>query len=211
LELRDAVRRRHMVRSFRADPVADDALDRVLDAGRRAPSAGFSQGCDLLVLRSPAARTRFWDVAFPTPGRSRHPWPGLFEAPVVIVPLADADTYLRRYRDPDKRHTGLGESAERWPVPYWLTDTAMAVQNMLLAATDEGLGALFFGLFGPPDGALERPPDAVSSAVKSAFGVPEGRLLVGAVALGHPGEDRASASVGRGRRPLDEVVHHDRW
>ena len=44
------------------------------------------------------------------------------------------------------------EREEAWPVPYWQTDTAMAVQNLLLLAEDRGLGALFFGLFGGPRG-----------------------------------------------------------
>jgi nitroreductase len=194
-----------MVRNFRADPVDDDVLDRVLDAGRRGPTAGFSQGYDFLVLRDESSRAQFWDLSFPPAGRERYPWPGLFEAPVVVVPVAHLEAYLARYRKPDKQHTGLGDSAERWPVPYWLTDTAMAVENMLLAAVDEGLGALFFGLFGEGGSGVDE------AELLRSFGIPEDRKPLGALAIGHPGDVRPSQSVSRGRREREAVLHYERW
>jgi membrane-associated protease RseP (regulator of RpoE activity) len=65
----------------------------------------------------------------------------------LIIPLAHAQAYVDRYAEPDKTTTGLGHSADDWPVPYWLVDTAMSSMLMLLAAVDQGLGALFFGIF----------------------------------------------------------------
>lgn len=188
-----------MTRSFRPEPLPEGSLDRVLDAGRRAPSAGYSQGTAFLVLESPEARRRYWDVTFPPERRLDYPWPGLFDAAALIVVLADEEAYLARYRESDKAASGLGESVDAWPVPYWLTDAAMAAENLLLAATDEGLGALFFGIFSGEAEVLE------------AFGVPERLGAVGVVALGLPAGDRPSRSLARGRKPLDEVVHRDRW
>jgi nitroreductase len=75
----------------------------------------------------------------------------------------------------------------------------MAVQNLLLAAVDEGLGALLFGVF-----EHER-------AVLAAFGVPEGRRALGVIALGHPAPDEPGASARRPRRSLAEVTHRGRW
>ena len=45
---------------------------------------------------------------------------------VIVLPLADADAYVSRYAQPDKERTGLGASADAWPVPYWYIDTGMA-------------------------------------------------------------------------------------
>jgi nitroreductase len=50
MELRDVVRRRRMVRKFEQKPIPDDVLKRVLETARHAPSAGFSQGFDFVVL-----------------------------------------------------------------------------------------------------------------------------------------------------------------
>jgi nitroreductase len=199
MELRDVVRRRRMVRNFTADPVSPDVLARVLDAARRAPSAGFAQGLDLLVLEGREQTERFWSCTFTPEARAGFRWQGLFAAPVIVVPFASAETYVARYAEADKAATGLGEGADRWPVPFWLTDAAMAVENLLLAVVDEGLGALYFGIFsGEPE-------------LRSAFGVPDAHQPVGAVALGHPAPDEPGRSSSRPRRPLDAVVHRGTW
>jgi nitroreductase len=199
MQFTDVLRRRRMVRNFRPDPVDPAALQRILDAARRAPSAGFAQGVDLLVLEGADQTERFWACTFTPEARARFRWPGLFAAPVIVVPFSHAATYLARYAEPDKATTGLGASEERWPVPFWLTDAAMAAENVLLAVVDEGLGALFFGIFSDV------------SELRAAFGVPDGYVPLGAIALGHPEPDEPSRSLARGRRPRDEVVHRGTW
>jgi nitroreductase len=118
---------------------------------------------------------------------------------VIVVPFAHAATYLARYSEPDKARTGLGESADRWPVPFWLTDAAMAAENILLAVVDEGLGALFFGIFADVD------------ALRAEFGVPDGYEPIGAIAIGHPATDEPGQSAGRARRSADDIIHRGAW
>ena len=193
-----------MVRRFDTRPVPRAVLDRVLDSGRRAPSAGHSQGWAFVVLESPAQTATYWDATLPPEEREEFPWPSLLRVPVLVVPLAHAATYVERYAEPDKAGAGLGDSAAGWPVPYWTVDTAFATMLMLLAAVDEGLGALFFGVPGDP-GRVD--------AMLGAFGVPAGYEPIGTVALGWPApDDRPSGSATtRRRRALDEVVHRGRW
>lgn len=199
MELSDVLRRRRMVRAFLPGPVAPAVLDRVLDAATRAPSAGFAQGLDLLVLADPGRTDRYWDLTCPDEGaRAGFRWQGLFLAPVLVIPVVDPTAYAARYGEPDKAGSGLGEVGA-WPVPYWWVDGGAAVQNLLLSAVDEGLGALLFGLF-----SHER-------AVLDAFGVPENRRALGTVALGHPAPDEPGRSSTRPRRSRAEVVHRDHW
>jgi nitroreductase len=199
VELYEVIRRRRMVRAFDPRPVPAAVLDRILLAGLRAPSAGNTQGWELLLLEGPEQTGRYWDVCLPPPRRGAVPWPGLLHAPVLVIPLADPAAYLRRYAEPDKARSRLGESADRWPVPYWLVDTSFLAMSILLAAVDEGLGALFFGLF-------ER-----EGAVMREFGVPAGLHPIGTIAIGFPAPHGPSRSLQRGRRPLDEVVHRGGW
>jgi nitroreductase len=72
---------------------------------------------------------------------------------------------------------------------------------MLLTAVDEGVGAWWFGVFHGAEALLRD------------LGVPEGRRLVGAVALGYQAaDDRPQGSARtRPRRPVNEVVHRGRW
>ncbi len=53
MELGEAIRRRRMVRNFEDRPVPAEALERILDHARRAPSAGHTQGFAFLVLEGP--------------------------------------------------------------------------------------------------------------------------------------------------------------
>ena len=202
MELHDVVRRRRMVRSFDGRPIPPEVLDGVLDLGRRIPSAGFSQGLDLLVLDTPDAGATYWSVTFPDDAaRAEFGFPGLFRAPVLVLPLVSKQTYLDRYAEPDKAATGLGGDEAAWPVAYWDVDAGMSVMLLLLAAVDAGLGALFFGIF---RGEAE---------VLAAFDVPADRRPAGVIALGYPdGEDREGrSSASRGRRPFEDVVHRNRW
>jgi nitroreductase len=198
MELRQAIRRRRMVRNFEDRPVPPEALERILDHARRAPSAGHTQGFAFLALVGPEQVGRFWDCTFPSEeGRAGFRWPGLFRAPVIILPCASKEAYLDRYAEADKGWTDRDEA--RWPVPYWDIDCGMATMAMLLTAVDEGLGALFFGIF---DGLAE---------LRAAFGIPDEFHPIGAVALGWPAPDEPSPSLRRGRRPEHEVIHHGRW
>ncbi len=188
-----------MVRAFQPDPVEPAALTRILDAASRAPSAGFTQGLDLVVLEGSAQTSRYWDLTLPDPdARARFRWQGLLVAPVLVIPVVDPGAYAARYGEPDKAATDLG-TVEAWGVPYWWVDGGAAVENVLLAAVAEGLGALLFGLFDH-----ER-------AVLDELGVPEGWRAIGTIALGRPAPDEPGRSSGRARRPLDELVHRGRW
>jgi nitroreductase len=198
MELSTAIRTRRMTRSYTDEPVDPVVVDTMLDAAVRAPSAGFSQGWDFLVLDRPDEVARYWD-ATTDPGREPDRWLlGMRRAPVLIVAFSHKDAYLDRYAEPDKGWTDRDE--RRWPVPFWHLDTAMAVMLMLLTAQDAGLGACFFGV-----------PAGATDALRSAFGVPADRTPIGVVSAGHRAEELVQGSAARGRRPQHDVVHRGSW
>ena len=208
MEFDEVIRKRRMVREFTTEPLAPGVTERMLAAANRAPSAGFSQGYALLVLDEPAQLAPFWELALPSEededdvsaAAARPSFPGLTNAPLVIVPLSCKDIYLDRYARQDKGWTDRDES--RWPVPYWDIDTGFMALLILLAAVDEGLGALFFGIM-----------PAQIPRFRELFGVPEAYMPIGAVAIGHPdpaADHRGSSRVIR-RRDVTELVHRGRW
>jgi nitroreductase len=201
MEFDEVLRRRRMVRRYDDRGVEPAVVDRVLAAGLRAPSAGYSQGYALLVLDSAEDRARFWEVT-ETPQEAAS-WPpetraGVMRAPVLVVTLSCKRAYLDRYAQPDKGWTDRDES--RWPVPYWHVDTGMVALLMLLKAVDEGLGALFIGM-----------QPAVIPAFREAFGVPADHDVVGVVCFGHEAADAARRDLRARRRSAADVVHRGRW
>ncbi len=189
-----------MVRSFRPDPVADAVLSEVLDLARRAPSAGNIAAVEFLVLSQPAAVARYWSTTFTEEKRSSFAFPGLFSAPAVVIITTQPDAYLKRYSEPDKKHTGLGVHPDAWTVPYWWVDAGAVIQNLLLLVQTRNLDACLFGLF------------EHEAAVRKEFGVPEDRRAVAAIAIGHSaGNERQGRSASRPRAPIDQITFWQEW
>jgi nitroreductase len=186
-----------MVRNFDDRPVPPAVVERILANAQRAPSAGFSQGWAFLVLEGEEETARFWAATFDDEAaRGSFRWPGIFRAPLLVVPMSHKQAYLDRYAEPDK---GWIDRDERhWPVPYWDIDTGFAALLMLLTAVDAGLGALFFGIFKP-------------DAICATFGVPDEYTPIGALAIGWPRPDEPSPSLGRGHRPPADIIHRGQW
>lgn len=204
MELRDAISGRHMVRAFSSRPVNPATVDRLCDLARRGPSAGNSQGLDLVVLDRPDTVARYWDATLAPDRRATFAWPGLVAAPVLVLVTVRPSSYVERYAEADKAAAGLGVDASAWPVPYWWVDAGAAAEHLLLGAVDAGFGACLFGAF------------EQEATVIRAFGIPPDRRLVATIALGHlpSGADANSKkgrSASRPRRPLDEVLHRNGW
>ena len=198
--LAEVIAERRSIRRYRPEPIADGRLEALLTAACWAPSAHNRQPWRFAVLREAAPkdrlaramgdrlradRTRDGDAAAAIEQDVARSHARITGAPVVIavcLTLADMDRY------PDPARAG----AERVMATQ---SVAMAVQNLLLAATADKLGACWMcaPLFCPEvvRGALDLPADWEPQAL---------------VTLGHP----ASAGKPASRRPLSDVVREIR-
>jgi nitroreductase len=198
MEFQDVVRKRRMVRSFQKRALPHAVVERLVSNALRAPSAGFSQGWGFLVLESDEQTQRYWQAVGPA-DRPSFKYQALFNAPLLIVCLSNKTVYLERYAESDKGRVDRSEA--NWPAPYWDIDTGMAALLVLLTAVDAGLGALFFGV----------PPEKID-LLRSTFGIPSELRPIGTVAVGYADpDDPPSASLKRGHRPMQEVVHRGQW
>lgn len=190
-----------MVRRFEQKPIPEDVLRRVLETARHAPSAGFSQGFDFVVLTKPEELDWFYRTTDDPTDPESYPGRDPATAPACIVlPYENKRAYLERYSQADKIAFGM-DREENWPVPFWTVDSAMAMLLILLAAVEEGLGAWYFGITrGEQD-------------VNRTLGVPEGCKLLGVIALGYasPGDQPRSSTFTRRRRPFESMFHLGRW
>ncbi len=204
MEFASVVGRRRMVRSFSEGPLICGRQDRavvddLLEIARRGPSAGNTAAVEFLVLTGDETE-HYWSTTMTAAKRASFGHPGLFRAPVLVVVVTRPEAYAERYAEPDKARSGLGDGPEAWSVPYWWVDAGAVVQNLLLAVTDQGLGACLFGLFDHED------------PVRARFGIPLDRRLVGTVAIGQPAtEERPGRSSSRPRPALDQIRHWGQW
>ena len=138
------IRSRAMCRSFLPDPVAPSIIREIVDLGTRAPSAGRSQGYTSFSSRvmnenrcgrDLSQMTVEIDLRFRVSSKRR-----------CCCCCSSTPTYVERYAESDKAHTGLGNGRGEWRTPFWFVDAGMAAMSMLLAAQAYELGALFFAM-----------------------------------------------------------------
>lgn len=196
MEFQEVVRRRRMVRNFSDESVGADVIERLAAIAQRAPSAGFSQGQRLIAVTDPGLRRTLAELAgedgYDEMGFGR--W--ISKAPVQFVPCVSEKVYRDRYDEPDKRRPG--EEPMEWPIPYWWMDVGCTVENLLLAAVDEGLAA---GFAGPQD----------IDGIRDALGLPADFAPVGVIPVGHPLPDKRSPSLKRGWVPGPDFLRWEGW
>jgi nitroreductase len=188
MEFFDVIAARHSVRTFRPDPVPDELVTRCLEAARVAPSWRNGQCWHFVVIRDAGIIGQL--AAQRTFGYPINSW--LRSAPCVIIACAD----------PSQSGT---HAAPHGDLPYWAVDTAIATQQLVLAATALGLGTCWIGGF-QEDG------------VRRMIGAPDRIRIVALTPLGYPAEREGmmgrvvkSIAQSRKRKPLDQIAHYDRW
>jgi len=122
----EAIKSRRSTRAYASDRVSDEEVRALIDAARRAPSAGNIQPWEFVIVRDAKIKERLSAAALDQKF--------IEEAPVVIVVCADED----------RSSWGYGSRGVHL---YCLQDTAAATQNMLLAACAMGLGTCWIGAF----------------------------------------------------------------
>ena len=194
MEFRDVVMRRRVVRRFEEGGVDLEVIERIARLAQRAPSAGFSQGQRLVVVVDPAMRKAVANAC----GEDDYldvfgPW--ISECAAQFVPCVSEAVYHRRYQEPDKL---LPDGTEiEWPVPYWWVDVGATMQNVMLAAVDEGLGCGFVGNDVEP--------------LQSLLGIPAEFVPIGVMPVGRPLPDVRSPSLKRGWVPFEQFARFDDW
>jgi nitroreductase len=124
MEFYEVIKTRRSIRSYRADPVPEESLRRVLEAARIAPSGSNRQLWKFYVVKSPEKRK---EVAQACGGQM---WIG--QAPVVIVATG--------WKVPFSRGGYMGEMS-------FIMDVSIAFTQLILAARAEGLGTCWIGAF----------------------------------------------------------------
>ncbi|AXI80672.1 nicotinate-nucleotide--dimethylbenzimidazole phosphoribosyltransferase [Peterkaempfera bronchialis] len=206
--MRDAVHRvmrerRDIRNGFRRDPIPHEVLIRVLEAAHTAPSVGYSQPWDFVVIRSAKTRKRMHELAerqreayaasLPK-GRAKQfktiKIEAILETPVNIVVTAD--------RTRGGRHT-LGRHTQPQMAPY---SAALAVENLWLAARAEGLGVGWVSFFDEREMVRE-------------LGLPEHLDVVAYLCIGYvdsfPDEPELQQAGWAKKRPLSWVVHEEQY
>src|SRR6478735_10803808 len=196
MEFVDVVMKRRAVRRFEEGGVEPAVIERIARLAQRTPSAGFSQGQRLIVVTDPARRKELARICHEDDYQDLDMGPWISECAAQFVPCVSEAIYHRRYQEADKIDEDGNEIT--WPVPYWFVDIGGTMQNIWLAAVNEGLGC---GFVGTDD----------LDALRAALGLPGEFTPIGVMPVGRPLPDVRSPSLKRGWLPFEEFARWERW
>jgi nitroreductase len=169
MDFQELISKRYSVRAYKSDPVAEETLQKVLDAARLAPTAHNFQPFQLIVLNT-AGRAEELKRVY------QRDW--LSQAPVIVVVCA---VYEEAWLRMDKKN-------------YAEVDATIAMDHLILAATDLGLGTCWIAAFDPQElRALLKLPASVEPIALTPLGY----------AANEPRHQK--------RKTLPELVRYERW
>ncbi len=180
MEFADVIMTRSSIRSYSEKPVEEEKLRYVLDCARRAPSWSNKQCWRFVVLREKDTIKELAKLCV------FNRW--IQTAPVVIIACGDPS-----------------ESGSHDDLPLYAVDVAIAVEHLVLAATDVHLGTCWIGAFN-------------EQKIKALLEIPKRIRIVTIIPLGYPSDKkgvmatitRALANEER-RKSLEEIVHYEHW
>lgn len=178
----DAISKRRSIRKFKPNPVSSELITRCLEAARLAPSGANCQPWKFLVVRSIEKRQQVMDAAYCQPM--------VGQAPVLFILLGDKNAYRKRWRtgqelidvgaldreDAEKTRTAYREMRQAEDEIGILANCMIAGQNLILEATNEGLGSCWVMLF-----KKER--------IAEIFDLPKTLFPIALIPVGYPDQD----------------------
>jgi len=166
-ELLELIYSRRSIREYTDQPVDDESVEAMLKAAMAAPSADNLQPWHFVIVRNRETLDKLADV---------HKYAHMLKkAPLGIVVCGDQEV--------SKRH--------------WVEDTCAATQNLLLAATAQGLGGVWISLY---------PKKKHQNSVRDLLDIPEQVGVLCMLAIGHPGEKKKPRTQYKPER-----IHHGEW
>jgi len=199
-----AIYERRDVRSqFLPDPIPDAVLGRILDAAHHAPSVGFMQPWDFILIRDPQVRRRVLDNFVESNRRAAQIYEadrrqlyeslklqGILDAPLNICVTCDR-----------KRTTGYGLGKQSIP-QMDVYSTVCSIQNLWLAARAESLGVGWVSIID-------------NQFLAQSLGLPEHVIPIAYLCVGYVSEFPSTPDLERAgwfkRQSLAPLVHFDHW
>jgi 5,6-dimethylbenzimidazole synthase len=188
------VKKRRSVRQFKADPVPDEYITRIIEVARWAPSAFHTQPWEFVVIKNPDVKNKIvaalekYGPPIKDPLKESLSRKSFKDAPVFILLLCD---WRARVGLPGR----APESKEQVGNLY-CSSLANAFLYMHLAATALGLASQWYTATSRPE--AER-------AIREIVGIPEALTIYDMMVVGYAADTPGPKIV----RDIDEIVHYD--
>jgi len=167
METMDTIYSRRSIRKYLPKPVTRDMIENILKAGMNAPSAGDEQPWHFIIIDKHDLLQKIAEI---------HPYAKMLkDAPAAVLVCGDQN--VLKFKD------------------LWVQDCSAASENMLLAAHDLGLGAVWIGVY---------PSENLVREVQSVMNIPQHVAPFSIIGMGYPAEEK----TGRLRYDKSKVHNH---
>jgi nitroreductase len=170
----DVIRKRRSIRKYKPEQISEEELEMILEAGRFAPSGGNSQTSHFIVIRNRALLNELSGVVEAT-FAGMEPEETMYKGTVRVIELCKRGGYDFIYSAPT-----LVVAANKRGYTNALADCAVALENMMLAATSLDIGSCWINHL------KWLTDDARIIAFMRKLGLGEDEQICGGVALGYP-------------------------
>jgi nitroreductase len=169
METMDAIFSKRIIRKYLPKPVTCDLIENILKAGMNAPSAGDEQPWHFVIIDKHYLLQKISEI---------HPYAKMLkDAPAAVLVCGDQN--VLKFKD------------------LWIQDCSAASENMLLAAHDMGLGAVWIGIY---------PAENLVREVRGIMNIPQHIVPFSIIGMGYPAEEKT------GRLRYDKSkVHNNIW
>lgn len=199
MEFYEVVNKRRSIRQFENREISKEILERILDAGLKAPSSNHQRRWELVALTDKSIIKELAQFVRPYPCRitePKNPQQEMFkiayprqrsmieESTCVILPF-----FKQKYSfDNAKNDYGLMDYGAAWAL----------IENLLLSATAEGLGSV-----------VHIPVKKEPGQIKEFMRIPDGYYLPALVVLGYPSKDAELPT--QVKATVENKVHWNKW
>jgi len=177
MDFMDVVKSRKSIRGYSEREVEEEKLNQILEAARISPSWANKQCVQYVIVKEKAKITELAGIF--------NSW--LKQAPIIMVACADPK-----------------ESGSHNGMDYYLVDVGISMQQLILAATDQGLSTCWIGAFD-------------ETKIKKILKVPNTVRVVAMTPIGYPAEESLGTKIikkfigSEKRKTIDQIVHIDKW
>lgn len=172
------------IRKYKADPIPEKVMNKILLAATRASNTGNMQAYSIVVTSEPELKEKLWPLHFKQNM--------VMQAPVVLTFCADLNRFSKWCTE---RNAEPGYDNFLWLYTASI-DAVIAAQNACIAAEDEGLGICYLGT-----------TNYMAKQIIQVLELPKLVVPVTTVVIGYPDENPGLTD----RLPLNAVIHYQKY
>lgn len=177
----EQIRIRRSIRKYLDQSVEDAKIIQLIESARLAPSGSNTQPWHFIVVKSELTKQKL--------AKASHDQKWMLSAPVFIACVADI-----RSRINDAIHLTLDEDSPQEEVKQIIRDTSIAIEHILLEASNIGLGTCWVAWF-------------TQKEIRLILNIPSDKYVVGIITVGYADGEPAA----RPRRKLEDLIHYENW